>query len=113
MCSSDLEAARVDGAGVFRQYWQIIMPLTRPALAALATLEFIWIYNDFFWALLFIQTGDRLPITTGINNLNGVFAQNYNLIAAGAIMTAVPTLVIYLVLQKQFVAGLTLGSSKG
>jgi len=107
------EAARVDGAGVFRQYWQIIMPLTRPALAALATLEFIWIYNDFFWALLFIQSGDRLPITTGINNLNGVFAQNYNLIAAGAIMTAVPTLVIYLVLQKQFVAGLTLGSSKG
>ena len=107
------EAAQVDGAGVFRQYWQIIMPLTRPALAALATLEFIWIYNDFFWALLFIQSGDRLPITTGINNLNGVFAQNYNLIAAGAIMTAVPTLVIYLVLQKQFVAGLTLGSSKG
>jgi len=107
------EAARVDGAGVFRQYWQIIMPLTRPALAALGTLEFIWIYNDFFWALLFIQSGDRLPITTGINNLNGVFAQNYNLIAAGAIMTAVPTLVVYLVLQKQFVAGLTLGSSKG
>lgn len=107
------EAARVDGAGVFRQYWQIIMPLTRPALAALGTLEFIWIYNDFFWALLFIQSGDRLPITTGINNLNGVFAQNYNLIAAGAIMTAVPTLIVYLVLQKQFVAGLTLGSSKG
>ena len=107
------EAARVDGAGVFRQYWQIIMPLTKPALAALGTLEFIWIYNDFFWALLFIQSGDRLPITTGINNLNGVFAQNYNLIAAGAIMTAIPTLVIYLVLQKQFVAGLTLGSTKG
>ena len=107
------EAARVDGAGVFRQYWQIIMPLTRPALAALGTLEFIWVYNDFFWALLFIQSGDRLPITTGINNLNGVFAQNYNLIAAGAIMTAVPTLVVYLVLQKQFVAGLTLGSTKG
>ncbi|HEY5249648.1 MAG TPA: carbohydrate ABC transporter permease [Dermatophilaceae bacterium] len=107
------EAARVDGAGVFRQYWQIIMPLTRPALAALGTLEFIWIYNDFFWALLFIQSGDRLPITTGINNLNGVFAQNYNLIAAGAIMTAVPTLIVYLVLQKQFVAGLTLGSTKG
>jgi len=107
------EAARVDGAGVFRQYWQIIMPLTKPALAALGTLEFIWIYNDFFWALLFIQSGDRLPITTGINNLNGVFAQNYNLIAAGAIMTAVPTLIVYLVLQKQFVAGLTLGSTKG
>lgn len=107
------EAALVDGASVWRQYWQIILPLTRPALAALGTLLFIWIYNDFFWALLFIQTGSRLPITTGINNLYGVFSQNYNLIAAGAIMTAVPTLVVYVVLQRQFVAGLTLGSSKG
>jgi len=107
------EAAMVDGAGVWKQYWRIVLPLCRPALAALATLEFIWIYNDFFWALLFIQTGDRLPITTGINNLFGQYAQNDNLIAAGAIMTAVPALAIYVALQRQFVAGLTLGSSKG
>lgn len=107
------EAAMVDGAGVWKQYRSIILPLCRPALAALATLEFIWVYNDFFWALLFIQTGDRLPITTGINNLFGQYAQNDNLIAAGAIMTAIPALVIYLALQRQFVAGLTLGSSTG
>jgi multiple sugar transport system permease protein len=107
------EAAMVDGASVWKQYWKIILPLCRPALAALATLEFIWIYNDFFWALLFIQSGDRLPITTGINNLFGTYASNDNLIAAGAIMTAIPTLAIYVALQRQFVAGLTLGSSKG
>jgi multiple sugar transport system permease protein len=107
------EAAMVDGAGVWKQYWSIILPLCRPALAALATLEFIWVYNDFFWALLFIQTGDRLPITTGINNLFGQYSQNDNLIAAGAIMTAIPALAVYLALQRQFVAGLTLGSSKG
>ena len=54
----------MDGAGIWRQYWEIIMPLCRPALAALGTLEVIFIYNDFFWPLLFIQSGDRLPITT-------------------------------------------------
>jgi multiple sugar transport system permease protein len=107
------EAAFVDGAGVWRQYWEIIMPLTRPALAALGTLEVIWIYNDFFWPLLFIQSGNLLPVTTGLNNLQGQFLSNYNLLAAGAIITVIPTLIIYLALQRQFVAGLTLGASKG
>jgi len=107
------EAAFVDGAGVWRQYWSIIMPLTRPALAALGTLEVIFIYNDYFWPLLFIQSGDKLPVTTGLNNLQGQFLSNYNLLAAGAIITVIPTLIIYLALQRQFVAGLTLGASKG
>jgi multiple sugar transport system permease protein len=107
------EAAFVDGAGVWRQYWAIIMPLTRPALAALGTLEIIWIYNDFFWPLLFIQSGNMLPVTTGLNNLKGQFLSDYNLLAAGAVITVIPTLIIYLALQRQFVAGLTLGASKG
>ena len=91
------EAAFVDGAGVWRQYWAIIMPLTRPAFAALGTLEVIFIYNDFFWPLLFIQSGNRLPVTTAINNLQGQFLSNYNLLAAGAMITVIPTLIIYLV----------------
>ena len=107
------EAAFVDGAGVWRQYWGIIVPLTRPAFAALGTLEVIFIYNDFFWPLLFIQSGNRLPVTTAIKNLQGQFLSNYNLLAAGAMITVIPTLIIYLVLQKQFVSGLTLGASKG
>ncbi len=112
--SADLtEAALVDGAGLWRQYASIIMPLCKPAIAALATLELIFIYNDYFWPLLFIQSGDRLPVTTAINNLQGTFLSNYNLLAAGAMITVIPTLVIYLVLQRQFVAGLTLGASKG
>lgn len=107
------EAALVDGAGVWKQYWSIIMPLCRPALAALGTLEVIFIYNDFFWPLLLIQSGDRLPITTGIKNLQGQFFSDYNLIAAGATLTIIPTLIVYFALQKQFVAGLTLGANKG
>jgi multiple sugar transport system permease protein len=107
------EAALVDGAGIWRQYTRIIMPLSRPALAALGTLQVIWLYNDFFWPLLFIQSGDRLPITTGVNSLQGQFLANYNLIAAGATITVIPTLIIYLALQRHFVAGLTLGANKG
>ena len=107
------EAALVDGAGVWRQYRSIIMPLCRPALAALGTLEVIWVYNEFFWPLLLIQSGDRLPVTTAINNLKGVFLDDYNLISAGATITLIPTLIVYLALQRQFVAGLTLGGSKG
>jgi multiple sugar transport system permease protein len=103
----------VDGAGVWRHYTSIIMTLCRPALAALGTLEVIFIYNDYFWPLIFIQSGDKLPVTTAINNLKGVFLSDYNLLAAGAMITVIPTLIIYLVLQRQFVAGLTLGASKG
>jgi multiple sugar transport system permease protein len=107
------EAAKVDGCGVWRHYWSIVLPLTRPALAALATLEVIFIYNDFFWPLIFIQSGNRLPVTTAINNLKGEWLTNYNLLAAGAMITVIPTLIIYLVLQRQFISGLTLGANKG
>ncbi|AHH94099.1 carbohydrate ABC transporter permease [Kutzneria viridogrisea] len=107
------EAARVDGAGVFRQYWQVVLPLCRPALAALATLEFTWVYNDFLWAIVLIQTGDRMPITSALNNLGGQFFTDNNLVAAGSLLAALPTLVVFFALQRQFVGGLTLGSTKG
>lgn len=107
------EAAMVDGASVWQQFWRIVMPLTRPALAALATLQFTWIYNDFFWALVLMKSGDRRPITSALNNLEGVFFTNNNLIAAGALLAAVPTLIVFFSLQRQFVSGLTLGANKG
>ncbi|MDN6331533.1 MAG: carbohydrate ABC transporter permease, partial [Micrococcaceae bacterium] len=106
------EAAQVDGAGVWRQFYQIVLPLTRPALAALATLEFAWIYNDFFWALVLLRDGDAMPVTSALNNLKGAFFTDNNLVAAGAVMIALPTVILFMILQKHFVAGLTLGSSK-
>jgi len=107
------EAAFVDGAGAWRQYWSIILPLTRPTLAALAVLMFTWIYNDFFWALVLMVTGNQRPITSALQNLEGAFFTNNNLVAAGSLLAAIPTLVVFAVLQRQFVAGLTLGSTKG
>jgi len=91
----------------------VILPLTRPALAALATLEVTWMYNDFFWALILMRTPTKYPITSALNNLQGQFFTDFNLLAAGSVMVALPTLLVYVLLQKQFVRGLTLGSTKG
>jgi multiple sugar transport system permease protein len=107
------EAAIVDGAGIATIYRSVILPLCRPALAALATLEFTFIYNDFFWALLLIETGSKRPITSALNNLKGEFFTNDNVLAAAALMVAVPTIFVYILLQRQFIRGLTLGSTKG
>ena len=107
------EAAFIDGASLWRQYWQVIIPLTRPALGALATLEFTWIYNDFLWALVLMSSGDKLPVTSALSNLRGQFFTDYNLLAAGSVLVALPTLIVFFALQKQFVAGLTLGANKG
>jgi multiple sugar transport system permease protein len=107
------EAAVLDGASLWTRYWRLTIPLVRPALAALATLLTTWIYNDFFWAITLIQTGDKRPITSALANLQGQFVSNQNMIAAAALIAAIPTLIVYLLLQRQFIAGLALGSSKG
>jgi multiple sugar transport system permease protein len=107
------DAARVDGAGVPRQFFGIILPLCKPALAALATLEFTFIYNDFLWAVVLIQSGAKRPITSALANLEGVFFTDNNLIAAGSMLAALPTLIVFAFLQRHFVSGLTVGAAKG
>jgi multiple sugar transport system permease protein len=107
------EAALLDGASLWTRYWRLTLPLCRPALAALATLLTTWIYNDFFWAITLISTGDKRPVTSALANLQGQFVSNQNLIAAAALIAAIPTLLVYVLLQKQFIAGLSLGSTKG
>jgi multiple sugar transport system permease protein len=106
------EAARVDGASVLRQFFGVILPLCKPALAALATLEFTWIYNDFLWAVVLMSSGDKRPITSSLLNLQGTYFTDNNLISAAAILVALPTIVVYACLQRQFISGLTLGANK-
>ncbi len=107
-----VEAARVDGCSDFRIYWQIIMPLTLPALAALATLEFTWIFNDYLWALILVQSEALKPITAGLAGLRGQFTTNWPLITAGSLIGVLPTLFVFAFLQRYFIQGLTLGSGK-
>ena len=107
------ESAMVDGASVYVHYSQVMLPLLRPALASLAVLMTTWIYNDFFWALVLMSTDSKRPITSALGRLQGEFVTDYNLLAAGATIAVIPTLLVFFILRKQFVSGLTLGSTKG
>ena len=108
-----LEAARIDGCGEFKIYSRIMMPLTLPALAALATLEFTWIFNDFLWALILIQNDKLKPVTTGLASLQGQYIQDWTVIISGSLIATMPTVLVFLLLQRYFIAGLTLGATKG
>jgi multiple sugar transport system permease protein len=108
-----LEAARMDGCGEWRIYSQIMLPLSIPALAAVATLEFTWIFNDFLWSLILIQRDAFKPVTTGLSALQGQFISDWSVIIAGALVASFPTLLVFIFLQRYFIQGLTLGATKG
>ncbi|WP_374339010.1 carbohydrate ABC transporter permease [Leeia sp.] len=108
-----IEAARVEGASEFHIFWKIVLPLVRPALAALAVLIFTFIWNDYFWATVLIQGDHAMPVTGGLKSLNGQWVAQWQLVSAGAIVAALPPIAIFFMMQKQFIAGLTLGATKG
>ncbi|MDB2324494.1 carbohydrate ABC transporter permease [Alphaproteobacteria bacterium] len=108
-----LEAARIDGASEIKIFWQIVVPLTRPAIAALCVLIFTFIWNDYFWATVLIQGNHAMPVTAGLKSLNGQWISAYHLIATGSLVAALPPVLIFFAMQKHFIAGLTMGASKG
>ena len=107
-----MESARIEGASEFRVYWIIILPLLLIALAALAVLEFTFIWNDYFWALVLVQGDEARPITLGIQALRGRWTASWHLISAGSIVAALPPVIMFFMLQKHFIAGLTMGAIK-
>jgi multiple sugar transport system permease protein len=107
------ESAIIDGASVFRHYWNVMLPLMRPPLAALGVLMSCWIYNDFFWALILMSEDSKRPVTSALRQLQGEYVTDFNLLAAGSMIVAAPTIILFFVLRKQFISGLTLGSTKG
>ncbi|MCC1482280.1 carbohydrate ABC transporter permease [Roseibaca sp. Y0-43] len=108
-----VEAARAEGVSEWKILIHIIVPLVRPALAALAVLQFTFIWNDFFWPLILIQSDELRPITLGLTTLKGQFISSFNLLAAGSLIAALPPVMMFFAMQKHFIAGLTLGASKG
>ena len=106
------EAAKIDGAGDLRIYGTIVLPLCRPALAALAALESTWVFNDLLWALTVLRTDTKFPITAALLNLQGGYTTAWNVVAAGALIAAVPTTIVFFAFQKQFVSGLLVGANK-
>jgi multiple sugar transport system permease protein len=106
------QAAVIDGATPLQLFWRIILPLTRPALASLAALAFTWVFNDLLWSITVIRTDSKFPITSALLGLQGQYVSQWNVIAAGSVIAAIPTVAVFLRFQRHFVAGLALGAVK-
>ena len=107
-----IEAARVEGVAEWRIFWYVVLPLMKPALAALAVLIFTFIWNDYFWAVVLTQGPDAQPVTAGITAFNSQYLAAYHLMSAGSIVAALPPVLMFFLMQKHFIAGLTLGAVK-
>jgi len=109
------EAAALDGASPFRTFWQIMLPLVRPGIASLAILNFVSLWNEFFYALLFTQDKDKYTVTLGLVYLDqqAIYSGKWVGLFASMTITMIPVLLIFAVLQRQIVRGLTVGAIKG
>lgn len=108
-----IESARIEGVGEFKIFWYLVLPLVRPAIAALAVLIFTFVWNDFFWATVLTNSEAAKPITAGVRALNGQFVSQWHLVSAASLMAAIPPVIMFFLMQKHFIAGLTLGATKG
>ncbi|MBU0781316.1 MAG: multiple sugar transport system permease protein [Loktanella salsilacus] len=107
-----IEAARVEGVAEWRIFWFVVLPLMKPAIAALSVLIFTFIWNDFFWATVLTTSAETRPVTAGLSSLNGQWVAAWHLVSAGSIVAALPPVAMFFLMQKHFIAGLTLGAVK-
>jgi putative chitobiose transport system permease protein len=107
-----VDAARVDGAGEWRIWWSILLPIIRPSLAAVAIFTFVTSWNDFLWPSLMLHTPEGMTLPVGLAALQGFFSSDFRSIAAGVTITVVPILLFFIVVQRYFVRGLS-GAVKG
>ena len=108
-----IESARIEGVNEWKIFWHVVLPLVKPAIAALSVLIFTFIWNDFFWATVLITGDDKLPITAGVRSLNGQFVSQWHLVSAASLLAALPPVIMFFAMQRHFIAGLTLGATKG
>lgn len=108
-----LEAARIDGAGEIRMFTEIVLPIIKPGIGALAIFTFINCWNDYFLQLIMLNSRTKLTISLGIAKLQAEMSTDFGLIMAGAALAAVPIITIFLMFQKYFTKGITMGAVKG
>jgi putative chitobiose transport system permease protein len=107
-----IDAARLDGARELRIWWSVLMPLLKPSLATAAIITFVTQWNDFLWPSLMLHTRERMTLQVGLVAMQGMFTSDSRGMAAGVVMTIIPILILFIVLQRQFVRGLA-GAVKG
>ncbi|WP_426033131.1 carbohydrate ABC transporter permease [Cypionkella sp. TWP1-2-1b2] len=108
-----IESARVEGVSEWQIFRHIVLPLMRPAIAALSVLVFTFVWNDYFWATVLVQGQHAMPVTAGLYALNGQWVAAWHLVSAGSIVAALPPVLMFFLMQRHFIAGLTLGATKG
>jgi multiple sugar transport system permease protein len=107
------EAAKLDGAGYFKTYWKVMLPLAGPALAAVTILQFQGTWNEFFWALIILQDESKFTLPIGISNFVGIYKTQWPELMAASVLALVPVTVIYLIFQRYFIAGVAAAGVKG
>jgi multiple sugar transport system permease protein len=108
-----LEAAIIDGASPWTIFWRIMIPLTRPALAAVAIIAFTWIWSDYFKALTIVPQNALAPVTVNLAALTGQYTGQHHLRSAAALIAIAPCVLVFLAFHRQFIDGLTVGAVKG
>lgn len=109
-----LQAARLDGCSEFRIYWDIVMPVTRPMVGAFCLIAFMGSWNNFLWPQIVLHHDSKFTLPIGLNQLVSVYGENnYGELMAGTLLAVLPVVILFMVLQKEFVAGLTSGAVKG
>lgn len=107
------DSAAIDGCGRFRTYWHIALPLARPALAVLAIFNILAVWNEYLLAMLVLSSKQLMPLQRGLMVFQGAHITEYPLLMAGIVITIVPVLIVYLMLQKHIIKGITAGAVKG
>ncbi len=107
-----LDAARIDGASEFRIYWTLVLPLCKPILVTLAIFTFMGTWNDFMWPLIVLTDNDMYTLPVALANLLGEHVQDTELMMAGSVLTIIPVMLLFVVLQKAYIEGIMLGSVK-
>ncbi|MET9255347.1 carbohydrate ABC transporter permease [Streptomyces sp. NPDC003717] len=107
------EAARLDGANPFTVYWRIALPLARPGLLALGILTFLWSWNDLMWPLVVNTDPEAMPLSAGLASLQGAHLTDYPVLMAGSLLATLPVIVVFMVMQRQFIQGIAFSGMKG
>ena len=108
-----LDAARIDGCSEFRIYWSVVMPISRPMIGAFCLISFMGTWNSFLWPQIILHNNARFTLPIALNQLVGLYQQSYGMLMAGTLLSVLPVVILFLLLQKEFVAGLTAGAVKG
>ncbi len=108
-----IEAARIDGCGEIRIFFQIVLPIIRPMLSAFLVISFIGIWNNFITPQIVLQSPERYPLSVAIFSLRGLYGDDNSLIMAGTLVAIAPVMLLFLLLQREFISGLTSGAVKG